>query len=83
MLPFLRYKEKESDLQRAFGLVPVTVEAVTGSDHYYTDGDSTKSAFKVVIDSVKTIYVPQFIYNVDRNHGQIIMEWMKNVEKVE
>lgn len=83
MLPFLRYKERESDLQKAFGSVPITVEPITAVDHYYTDGDSTKSSFKVVLDSVKTIYIPQFIYTVDLEHKQLIKEWMNKIEKPE
>lgn len=80
MLPFLKYKEKEAELQKAFGQISVTVESVSGADHYYTDGDSTKSAFKVVIDSVITVYVPQFIYNVDPVHKKLIKEWIDLVE---
>jgi hypothetical protein len=80
MLPFLRYKEKESELQAAFGLLVVVVEPITGTDHYYTDGDSTKSSFKIVIDSVITVYVPQFIYNVDPEHKRLIKEWMDAIK---
>ena len=80
MLPFLRYKAKEPELQAAFASVPIRVESVTGTDHYYTDGDSTQSSFKVVIDSVITVYIPQFIYNVDPEHKRIIKEWIDLVE---
>ena len=80
MLPFLRYKAMESELQRAFGSVPVTVEPITWVDHYYTDGDSTKSEFKVVIDSFITVYIPQFIYNIKLEHKALIMEWLNKVE---
>lgn len=81
MLPFLRYKAMESELQRAFGSVPITVEPITTADHYYTDGDSTKSSFKVLIDSVTTVYIPQFIYNVKLEHRGLIKEWIDKVEK--
>ena len=81
MLPFLRYKEKESDLQVSFGKVPVTIEEITDTDNYYTDGDSTRSTFKVIIDSLMTVYVPQFIYNVNPIYREKIMEWIATVEK--
>ena len=80
MLPFLRYKEKEAELQALFGQVPIKIEEISGTDHYYTDGDSTKSSFKIVIDSVITVYVPQFIYNVDPEHKRLIKEWIDAVE---
>jgi hypothetical protein len=71
----------ESELQRGFGSVSVTVEPITWVDHYYTDGDSTKSEFKVVIDSFITVYIPQFIYNIKLEHKVLIMEWLNKVEK--
>lgn len=80
MLPYLRYKEKEADLQKAFGLVPIVVDTISATDNYYTDGDSTKSLFKVVIDSLNTVYLPQFIYNVDPVYKRIIKEWMDTIE---
>ena len=83
MLPFLRYKEKESDLQTAFGSVPITVQPIIAEDHYYTDGESVKSSFKIIIDSFKTIYIPQFIYNVSLEHKKLIKEWMDKIEKPE
>jgi hypothetical protein len=83
MLPFLRYKDQEPELQRAFGKVPISVERITGTDHYYTDGDSMKSEFKVVIGSVITVYLPQFIYNVEPLHEKLIKEWLELVEKKE
>jgi len=81
MLPFLRYKEKESELQKAFDQIPVSVEEITPTDHYYTDGDSTKSAFKVIIDSHTTVYIPQFIYTVEPLYKKLITKWMDAVEK--
>ena len=80
MLPYLRYKEMESELQSAFGSVPVVIETISETDLYYTDGDVAKSSFKIVIDSLTTVYVPQFIYNVKPEHKKIIQKWITSVE---
>lgn len=80
MLPFLRYKEKEAELQEAFGSLPIIIEEISGTDLYYTDGAAAMYAFKVTIDSIVTVYVPQFQYKVDEAHKKIIKEWMDKVE---
>jgi hypothetical protein len=80
MLPFLRYKEKEAELQEAFGSLPIIIEEISGTDLYYTDGSAAMYAFKVIIDSIVTVYVPQFQYKVDEAHKKIIKEWMDMVE---
>ena len=80
MLPFLRYKEKEADLQVAFGSLPIVVEEISGTDLYYTDGTAARYAFKVTIDSIITVYVPQFPYKVEEYHKKLIKQWMDDVE---
>ena len=80
MLPFLRYKEKEAELQKAFGSVPIVVEQISASDLYYTDGSAAMYAFKVIIDSILTVYVPQFPYIVKEEYKKLINEWMYKVE---
>jgi hypothetical protein len=80
MLPFLKYKEKEAELQAAFGSVPIVVESISATDLYYTDGAAAIYAFKVTIDSIITVYAPQFPYNVNPEHKKLIKEWIDKVE---
>lgn len=80
MLPFLRYKEKEADLQEAFGSLPIVIEQISATDLYYTDGSAAMYAFKITIDSIVTVYVPQFPYKVEEHHKKLIKEWMDMVE---
>jgi len=80
MLPFLKYKDKEADLQSAFGSVPIVVEPISATDLYYTDGAAAIYAFKVIINSIITVYAPQFPYNVNPEHKKLIKEWIDKVE---
>ena len=80
MLPFLKYKEKEAELQAAFGSVPILIEPISTIDLYYTDGSAAMYAFKVTIDSIITVYAPQFPYNVNSEHKKLIKQWMDKVE---
>ncbi len=78
-MSFLQYKDKEEDLKARFakvGLV-VRVEPIEPADVYYTDGDATASFCKLIFTGGNTVYLPQFIYNVDPLHKQMIEEWMK------
>jgi len=80
MIPFLRYKEHEPTLQELFGPeVQVTVEPITQADMYYTDGEASQSACKVIIDTLTTVYVPQ-LQNAKMEHIIILRYWLSMVK---
>ena len=77
-IPYLRYKEFESDLQEYLGKIKVTVESITSEDVYYTDGDAANSSCKLIIsgNELCTVYIPQVIYNFPEEYRRPIEQWM-------
>jgi hypothetical protein len=82
-MTFLTYKRHEANLQERFGTIAISVEPIGPVDMYYTDGDACRSIFKVVIDQIITVYMPQMVYRVSDEHKVILKEWMAYVEEKE
>jgi len=80
-MSFLQYKAAEENLKSRFGdKVTVRVEQIDGADNYYTDGDSSRSACKLIFTGGNTVYIPQLIYNVKLEHKTIIQAWIDYVQ---
>ena len=82
-MTFLTYKRHEASLQERFGNITISIEPITPVDMYYTDGDASRSIFKVVIDQIITVYMPQIQYNVSDEHKVILKEWLAYVAEKE
>jgi hypothetical protein len=82
-MTFLTYKRHEANLQERFGTIPISIEPIGPVDMYYTDGDACRSIFKVVIDQIKTVYMPQIINNVSAEHKAVLKDWMAYVKEKE
>jgi len=82
-MSYLTYKRYEANLQERFGTIPISIELIGPVDMYYTDGDASRSIFKVIIDQIKTVYMPQLKNVVSDEHTIILTEWMTYVREKE
>ena len=81
-MSYLKFKAFEQELKGRFeGIAVVRIEPIVSADIYYTDGEASTSACKIVFTGGNTVFIPNFNYNADPEHKSIIEEWMKYVEE--
>ena len=81
-MSFLQFKAFEQELRDRFeGIAIIRIEPIVSADLYYTDGEASASACKIVFTGGNTVYIPNFNYNIDPEHKVIIEDWMKYVKE--